>query len=624
MSLASKALKLENCARRALFHPFNLSWPRPSPRLDSSRRSWQSLAQFLIEKVLEANYDERRGYFFRSLSFDLQRSSAGAASDRMEFIARSFIGAGYLLSCDENRHLQDRYRLLIEKGTDPSSDFFWGRIASDQIVVENTSLIIGLLLNERRLWNTFESGLKHRVTDYIHCSLRRHFSPSNWLWFEIFHHLFLDQLGGSDEHVHITHIYERLNNLYVGAGWYNDSIDPAERRLDHYNAWAMHYYGLLFCLLAKSPSYETMKQELRARYREFHPNLLSFLTENGLPLMWGRSALYRFAILAPLGLAIASGLVDPKSYGLINRLATNTVNQFLSRGALDSKGLLALGYTGANPFILEQYSGPGSPYWALKAFSFLLLEPGHPFWSSDSDADTSHQNSAEVVIPSIGVSVRNSVDGHVRLLNGGFNSRLYPAAYNKFCYSNICPPVTGGRYQDHQFAFFDARGCHRKDTLVHTACARGSFHVEWGIEAIPSFKAYSTIIPFETGYLLVSHFSGAGKRRMLFCGFNVPDYLKLKPGGFESKVSVFGDLEFKAGLRRVASKFVLTGGKSTLPIIELKAPDDGTPLAFLVEAGPRDLLGQYKVIFSDASISLDGGFRKIVLTRRGNFYEPKP
>lgn len=41
--------------------------------------------------------------------------------------------------------------------------------------------------------------------------------------------------------------------------------------------------------------------------------------------------------------------------------------------------MLTIGYAYPNILMSENYNVPGSPYWCMKAFAFLMLPAGHPF-----------------------------------------------------------------------------------------------------------------------------------------------------------------------------------------------------------------------------------------------------
>lgn len=67
----------------------------------------------------------------------------------------------------------------------------------------------------------------------------------------------------------------------------------------------------------------------------------------------------------------------PVMKGLIAR----HLRTWLKRPIFDRDHVLTIGYGYPNLTMAERYNAPGSPYWGMKVFAFLLLPDDHPFWS---------------------------------------------------------------------------------------------------------------------------------------------------------------------------------------------------------------------------------------------------
>lgn len=63
---------------------------------------------------------------------------------------------------------------------------------------------------------------------------------------------------------------------------------------------------------------------------------------------------------------------------------------WLAQPIADNGGVLTIGYAYPNILMSENYNAPGSPYWCMKAFAFLMLPAGHPFWQTPAAARISH------------------------------------------------------------------------------------------------------------------------------------------------------------------------------------------------------------------------------------------
>src|SRR5262249_53486624 len=131
-----------------------------------------------------------------------------------------------------------------------------------------------------------------------------------------------------------------LESMHLGGGWF---IDGMNESVDHYNAFAFHYYGLWWGLLHGEMD--------RARARRWQEWTRAFLTDyahffaaSGEPVPFGRSLTYRFATSAPFALAERCG-ISPLAPGLARRLCTRNLKFFLEKEIWQSQGLLSLGWT---------------------------------------------------------------------------------------------------------------------------------------------------------------------------------------------------------------------------------------------------------------------------------------
>ncbi len=564
---------------------------RDVPKVDQNRESFEKLLLFLVNNVVQNHYDGKRGYFKRDAS--LQVSEAGHESDLMELAARSFIGVGFYLVHNDSEELAKLYLGLIRKGTDPGSRFFWGRIKSDQIVVENTSVIIGLLLNKEKLWDRLSNTEKEGVIGYIKSSLKRRFHDNNWLWFKIFHYLFLEGVAGEKYTKEIQELLKRLDGFYAGDGWYNDGSGKQENCYDYYNAWAFHYYGLLFCVLAGN-EHDSQKDILLERFRLFTDSYLHFFNPKSAPVAWGRSLAYRFAMLGCFGVGIRLGAMDEKHMGKIKEIMIATMNYFLQHEILNDKGILTMGYLRVNPLVLEAYSGPGSPYWALKAFSCLLLPPGHPFWKEREPASDVNAKNSQIFIPAAKMYVQNNSDGHVLLLNGGMNSKCYLAKYNRFAYSNIFLQSFDKNYVDNTFLFLDGQKRVMKNTIDRCEKSQdGTVVVDWGIEEIKGLKVRSQLAPMKDGYQLINFIDCPSALEYIYCGFNIThesflmtenDHaIELRSGNLVSSLGVTGARSGKIGCQTIAVDKTLNGKESAVPYFRSSLPKGESEITFLVK-----------------------------------------
>ena len=226
-----------------------------------------------------------------------------------------------------------------------------------------------------------------------------------------------------------------LDSFAIDRGWYTDGEG---RKFDYYNGWAMHLYPVLHAWFADDSRLSTVYGERLEAHLADYARLFG---GDGAPMHQGRSLTYRFATTAPLWLGALTGRT-PLTPGQTRRLASGALKYFLDRGAVNSDGLLTLGWHGPDSAVLQGYSGPASPYWASKAFVGLLLPPDHEVWTAEEEP--SPVENADEVRP---VAAPNwliqstSSDGLVRLHNHGSEDVRYDPYYTRLAYSTVTAPA---------------------------------------------------------------------------------------------------------------------------------------------------------------------------------------
>jgi hypothetical protein len=133
--------------------------------------------------------------------------------------------------------------------------------------------------------------------------------------------------------------------------------------------------------------------------------------------------------------AVLAG-VCPLPLGQVRRLSGLVVRRALDTpGALGSDGQLTMGFAREYLPMVESYSGPGSPYWAAKAFGFLAL-PGHdPFWTSQEELLPVERSDYLVASPATGFLVRGDhATGQVQVVNS--KSLVSAKKYSNLTYSS--------------------------------------------------------------------------------------------------------------------------------------------------------------------------------------------
>lgn len=373
-------------------------------------------------------------------------SRAGEASDRLEGLARSLWIAGPWLAAEPGARLDagsssadlgETYRRALLVGTSPRSAESWHRqLGTRQTLVEACAIAWNVWLARAALWEPLDRAERVAVVDWLSQAARIPPHDNNWRLFSVVLLTVLRELGAPSSADEVTTHLEAVDSFYVGDGWYDDGPVKAGRgrALDYYNAWVFHPY-LLFWSTLDGDSAPSLRDRARERTRSFLETFDHFFGADGSYPCFGRSALYRMAVTAAFGAAVTAA-VCPLAPGRARRLCRLVRERFEREpGVLDHDGLLTLGFHRSFPPMVERYSGPGSPYWAGKAFGVLALPEDHEFWLAPEEPLPIEESDFVVELPAAGLLVQGSAEtGQVQLLNG--RSLARPKKYSNLVYSS--------------------------------------------------------------------------------------------------------------------------------------------------------------------------------------------
>ncbi|MFF0011970.1 DUF2264 domain-containing protein [Streptomyces sp. NPDC005374] len=398
-----------------------------SPRTGYTRAHWEAAADALLTAVEPYATEDQALYHFPG---DRQ-SWTGRLSDGLEGYARTLLLAAFR----RDETALGRYAEGLAAGVSGA----WPRIEDrSQPLVEAASIALALRLTRELLWDRLDDGVRQRAAAWLGDALTAEAWPCNWELFPVTVGGFLQEIGYEPEASGkaIDRGLERIEQWYVGEGWYTDGDG---RKFDYYNGWAMHLYPVLHAWLAKDDRLLALYGGRLSRHLEDYARLFG---ADGAPMHQGRSLTYRFATTAPLWLGALTGHT-PLAPGETRRLASGALKYFLDRGAVDSRGLLTLGWHGPDPGLLQGYSGPASPYWASKAFLALLLPADHEVWTAVEEPGPAERSDAVTSIAAPNWLLQSTrSDGLVRLHNHGSEDVRYDPYYTRLAYSTVTEPST--------------------------------------------------------------------------------------------------------------------------------------------------------------------------------------
>jgi len=232
--------------------------------------------------------------------------------------------------------------------------------------------------------------------------------------------------------------------------------------MDYYSgSYAIQYLQLLYAKLA-GDSDPKRAQEFKDRARQFALDFAHYMAPDGHAIPFGRSLTYRFATSGFWG-AVAFADVElpaPLSWGVVKGMLLRNLRWWSQHPHIfQPNGMLNIGYTYPNYYMVENYNSPGSPYWCMLAFAPLALPESHPFWTSKEEPHPFTQSPSplpDVKALKYPLHIMVNKGGHTFLLSSGQKCH-YPikstqAKYGHFAYSSAFGySVPTGGYTLEQF-----------------------------------------------------------------------------------------------------------------------------------------------------------------------------
>ena len=278
---------------------------------------------------------------------------------------------------------------MLTASFDPSNADYWGAASpghSDQRQVEASIVAWSLWLLRRELVPKLSPAQRSNLQGWLAACCKVPVRNNNWAWFTAVNQaarlsLSKDWQEFRGDRKAMDEDLAFLETLAAPGsdGWYTDSLQGPV--YDYYNFWVFASHYLYWRKITGTPS-----QAFDARLRAFLRRTPLFFGANGSHVLYGRSLIYRWAVLTPLVLAYSQGLW-PHSPGLLRAIVRRNLEYFWSRGAYDPKtGRLLESLTPAGSrAVCEPYIDNGHPYWCMQAFAFFLIPRNDPFWTAPEE-----------------------------------------------------------------------------------------------------------------------------------------------------------------------------------------------------------------------------------------------
>ena len=378
----------------ALLVPLNVSAKKKTEKVKSDRELWAGILYQMAAPVL-SNMSE--GKLQENMLVELSPTWDGRDKrvTYMECFGRLMAGLAPWLSLPDDdtaegiqrKQLREWALKSYAQSVDPESKDYLLWRKEGQPLVDAAYIAESFLRGYDALWVPLDDLTKQRYIAEFQ-QLRRVDPPyTNWLLFSSTVECFLKKAGAQTDYYRITSALRKVDEWYVGDGWYSDGEDFA---FDYYNSFVLHPM-YVECLEVMTNGGKQNIWNVKGgnfpnalkRMQRFGMILERFVSPEGTFPVFGRSITYRTGVLQPLALLSLRGWL-PKELpaGQVRAAMTAVIQRmFGDNRNFNVEGYLTLGFNGSQPNISDWYTNNGSLYLASLAFLPLGLPADAPFWT---------------------------------------------------------------------------------------------------------------------------------------------------------------------------------------------------------------------------------------------------
>lgn len=378
----------------ALLIPIQVSAKKKPEKVKTDRELWTGVLYQMAAPVLSSMSE---GRLQEDMLVELSPTWDGRDKrvTYMECFGRLMAGLAPWLSLPDDDTAEGRQRKQLREwalksyaqSVDPQSKDYLLWRKEGQPLVDAAYIAESFLRGYDALWVPLDEQTKQRYIAEFQ-QLRRVDPPyTNWLLFSSTVECFLKKAGAQTDYYRVTSALRKVDEWYVGDGWYSDGEDFA---FDYYNSFVLHpmYVECLEVMTnaGKNKIWNVPGGDFPKavkRMQRFGIILERFVSPEGTFPVFGRSITYRTGVLQPLALLSLRGWL-PKELpaGQVRAAMTAIIQRmFGDNRNFNEKGYLTLGFNGSQPNISDWYTNNGSLYLASLAFLPLGLPADDPFWT---------------------------------------------------------------------------------------------------------------------------------------------------------------------------------------------------------------------------------------------------
>jgi hypothetical protein len=265
---------------------------------------------------------------------------------------------------------------------DPASPDYVNWNPEGQQLVDAAFLAHAFIRAPAALWQPLDRVTRERFITVFRRLRDTLPSYNNWLMFAAIVEAFLLSIDEWYDPMRIDLALHKMNEWYVGDGWYSDG---PHFHFDYYNGYVIQpmMTDILKVMLQKGKTgkaaYDLSVRRMQ-RYSEF---LERFISPEGTYPPFGRSITYRVGVFQPVGqLALNEQLPEELSPAQVRSAMTAVMKRMFEQpGVFTDSGWLQLGFAGHQPSVADYYSDSGSMYLTSLGFLPLGLPADHAFWT---------------------------------------------------------------------------------------------------------------------------------------------------------------------------------------------------------------------------------------------------
>lgn len=440
--------------------------------------------------------------------YDIGATYMEAVSRPLWALVPFWAGKGEEILNEEEESFKTIYKKALTSGTNPESEEYWGECTSfDQRFVEMAAISYGIMYAPDVVWNPLTEQEKDNLAAYLN-KINEHPLPvCNWILFAVLVNIALRKVGKHYDEVMLKKYLDGLETFYIGDGWYRDG-DSNQK--DYYVSFAIHFYSLIYASVCENEDPKRCKV-YKNRAMEFAQQFIYWFDDRGEALPFGRSLTYRFSQVSFFSACLIAG-IEPFPIAVMKGLIKRHLENWIKKPIFDRDGILTIGYGYSNFSMRERYNAPGSPYWGMKTFAFLMLPEEHEFWKVEAeeypqsliDRKVSAQPCADMLVYHSG----NHVTAYVPGVYSRFGHGHIVEKYSKFAYDTFTSiNVARSQYEleecapNNMLAFFIDGYVYVRRQCISSKIEDDKVISEWS--PYPGINVRTVITPDDSGYTAV-------------------------------------------------------------------------------------------------------------------------